>query len=793
MEPTILKPNKSAFVSFRIGALLILSLIALAVLLFVLPVLLLIGIPFFVLLNIVYYWSLSVQFKKAFYEFHGNRIVAKGGDILSNYQTELIVRNITHVTVSRPFIRHKLFGTGNVKIESAGSGNVEVFLHSIVRPLEVYASVQELMQANGFSLQKKELVQHEKPALLGVFFEVFGYLIGVIFLFVWIRFGVIVPLAESGVNPALFASFLWILVIIGAMIVLALKYLDLINRDYWIYEDAIVYDEGFLTKHDSFIPIENISDSTLTQGLFEKIFSLYDIKVSCQGSSQEIKFKNIRNGELMEKNIDSFIEKSQGFSKTVSVKQTTQPHLTGFAGAVSLPETAFTGAYQMNLKRAVAPIFLMVVAALIGSLIAGFIFEIPLPIAFGSVLIFSIVIGLIAIIVTSIIATQTNYFVNKKSIAEKFNFVIKKNVEFSNEKITGVTFKQNFIDDWLGTFSIDFWSIGSSVDISFKHLVKSDDLVQSVKEKFGVLDSQLLYETRSKFSLGAWIKAWLPLVLIGLLGLVVLLLLNLWIFAVPALVGLGLILIYLGFYYKTSKIHFYKDFVSFEKGIFFKYKYYSLYDNIKDIATTKYPLSSLGTIKFNVAGEKIVKTKNGQSISPHGFRMNYMEDISNKDELIDLIFFKRPSAQEVQKMLQDISAYSEKPILSVKPRLANSMLVTLVVLVLSMFVTIAIPVIMFLLLPAFAVIIIWVFLYVKAKTYFIQSYRVVMKSGVVYKSQKSVVYSKIDHINKSQGALNKMFHNGTVVVNTTGSSMPELVLTDMSKYAEFYEELKKHY
>ena len=82
---------------------------------------------------------------------------------------------------------------------------------------------------------------------------------------------------------------------------------------------------------------------------------------------------------------------------------------------------------------------------------------------------------------------------------------------------------------------------------------------------------------------------------------------------------------------------------------------------------------------------------------------------------------------------------------------------------------------------------------VRAKTYFIQSYRVVKKSGVIYKSQKSVVFSKIDHINKGQGALNKLFKNGSVVINTTGSSRPELVLTNLPSFAEFYEELKKHY
>jgi len=793
MEPTILKPNKSAFVSFRFGALLVISLIALAVLLFVLPVLLPIGVVLLGLANIVYYWSLSVQYKKAFYEFHGGRIVAKGGNILSNHQTELIVKNITHVTVVRPFIRHKLFGVGNVKIESAGSGNVEVFLHSINKPLELYESVRELMQANGFSLQKKELVQHEKPAKLGVIFEVLGYFIGFFFVFIWIGFMLMGIIMDLGATSMAFFLFFGPVVLVAAVLFVAFHYLDLINRDYWIYGDALVYDEGFLTKHDSFIPIENISDSTLTQGLFERIFSLYDIKVSCQGSAQEIKFKNLKNGELMEKNIDAFIEKSQGFKAAAQQKKASEPQLTGFAGAVSLPETAFTGTYKMLLKRAIAPVIVFIGFLILGGSLIGLLTPMPFLLIFGAVAGISIAGGLVWIIIATIIATQTTYFVNKKSIAEKFDFVIKKNVEFSNEKITGVSFKQNFIDDWLGTFSVDFWSIGSSVDVSFKHLVKSDELVQSLMKKFGVTGTELLYETKSRFGLGVWLKAWLPAVLLALAGIAVLWRVGLLIFAVPVLVLIGLILIYLAFYYKTSKIRFYKGFVCFEKGIFFKYKYCSLYDNIKDIATTKYPLSALGTIKFNVAGEKVIQTKNGKSIMPHGFRMNYMEDISNKDELIDLIFFKRPSVQEVQKMIQDIAAYSEEAILSVKPSLANPLVIPLVLLVPVLYATLIIPFFSFLLVLVVVAIIAWTILYTKAKTYFIQSYRVVMKSGVVYKSQKSVVFNKIDHINKSQGAINKLFKNGNVVVNTIGSSLPELVLTNTSKFSEFYEELKKHY
>ena len=62
------------------------------------------------------------------------------------------------------------------------------------------------------------------------------------------------------------------------------------------------YKEGFLSKNYSFIPIENLSDSTLTQTFIDKIFRLYDVKISCQGSKQEIHFKNMLNGQKLESN-----------------------------------------------------------------------------------------------------------------------------------------------------------------------------------------------------------------------------------------------------------------------------------------------------------------------------------------------------------------------------------------------------------------------------------------------------------------------------------------------------------
>ena len=82
---------------------------------------------------------------------------------------------------------------------------------------------------------------------------------------------------------------------------------------------------------------------------------------------------------------------------------------------------------------------------------------------------------------------------------------------------------------------------------------------------------------------------------------------------------------------------------------------------------------------------------------------------------------------------------------------------------------------------------------VKVTSFIIQPYRVTAKSGILFKKQISIVFNKVDHINLSQGALNKLFKNGTITVNTTGSSRPELTITNIPDYEEFYTVLKKHY
>ncbi len=773
-----IRPNKTAFVDYRFAVRFIYSLIFFSFLYFLINQFFSLSVLYFltvfVLLNLLSYYSLTVQYKKEKYIFLPNKIIRKGGGIFSDYEVELIVKNITHITMHLPFIKNKLFQTGEVSIESAGTGATEVFLRSLDDPKQIYDYIKKVMRNNGFKLTKANLLQQEQPSNAGVFFEVFKKFLGTIFFILIISFWFIempginlINIFNS--NTPLFFS-IGILVIIVLLFKSIFNFLDLKNRVYDIYSDTISYQEGFLSKNYSFIPLENLSDSTLTQTLVDKIFGLYDVKISCQGSKQEIHFKNIVNGPKVEENIDKLVaktkslvgtEKQQKFKKTQAKKQAAYK-----AKSLNI-DTAFTAEYRMNWERTIVP------------------FLIWLPFCF--ILFPLMLIWIIFLVVQIIRINSTKYLVKSSSMEQRYNFIFQKNTGFSNEKIMAVVFKENFIDKWFKTCSIHFWSIGSAENIKFTNIKKTSGLYKSILSKSGIKEQNILYQMDSNFKLSEMFKSTLFITTIStliLLGSLVGTIIYNLLFLLPMafiIFSYLIIAIYKFSYYHKSKLTFYKDFIYFRRGLFFVESYYTLYNNVKDITTIKYPFSKLGSIKFNVAGEHSTQGKN-QSVMSNHFKINYINDIEIKDELIDLIFYHRPDIQRIKQIEQNIQNYFQEPILLSKPDLANS-LVGLIIISLIIF-----PLVI--LLPLTIPLILW---RVKVKSYLIQPYRVIAKSGILYKKQISIVFNKIDHINQSQSMFNKMFNNGNITINTVGSSIPELVISNIHNFREFYGVLKKYY
>lgn len=802
------KPDRTSFVTYPYIIRFIYSLIFFAILAVWIPILYL--LPVFILLKIYSYISINIRFKKERYIFHANRFIRHSGSIFSDSETELIVKNITHLTMHLPWLQHKLFATGNISVQAAGSAFAEIYLNSIEDPEEFYGYIQKIMQHNGFKLSKNRLVQKEKPHTLGVLFETFKNSLWVLVFVVYIFVG----LGEIKLFSIPFIFPIITFTIILALIWLILDFLNLKNRVYSIYNDTITYSEGFLSKNYAIVPVENLADASLTQTVIDRLFGLYDIKLSCQGLGKEILFKNLVNGKLVEKNIDDLISKT---SSLISAEKAEIIKKQAYKTQPLPKDTRFTSTFRMDASRTFLPFVILFAINFLLAIVSLFLYQInqtaglimsgiTAPIGWIVTIWFFMMIG------STIKYFATKYYIKKDSMEEQYHFLSKKHVEFTNDKIMSVIFKESFIDRWFNTCSIVFWSIGSGADITFTNIKKSSGLYSLILEKFGIKKQEVLFNMDSRFSAVEMLKATFFITLFAFILVPASAIGTLYnpLFLIPILVIIFLystFIIYNGIFYRRSKMVFYKDYVYFQHGIFFKEFYYVLYDNIKDITTLKYPFSSLGSVTFNVAGVGLVKKGNDERQVPHHFKINFIPDIDTKDELIDIIFDKRPSSSQIQDMQHNIHSYSPKPMLVSKPDLANSLVSLLIASVIIFPLIIILPIttlripfaavppqfIIFPLIIILSVIITWTVLAVRMRSYMIQPYRVLSKSGILYKKQISIVFSKIDHINQYQGFFNKTFKNGSIYVNTTGSSEAELIISNIKDFKYFYELLKKHY
>ncbi len=536
-----------------------------------------------------------------------------------------------------------------------------------------------------------------------------------------------------------------------------------------------------------------MADATLTQTLIDKIFGLYDISISCQGTKQEILFKNIIDGHKFESELDALIEKTDlkdiSQKEVVSKKEMkTHERLEGF-----------TAKYKQDLKRAlVVPLGITFSFFILLSLVFAIIaFSSRLNsgnqiLIFGSVnLGISFFIFIIMVPIYLIKAIATKYELTQESVKEKFDFITSKHREFSLDKITGVVFTESIIDKIFGTASIDFWSIGSSTHITFMYVKKTDDLYNNILKITCMEDKKKIYSIHPKFSFAKMFKAGIIAYVLFFFNLIIslfLVLVNFWFVILSIFNFLILFFIYINtqMYYKDANLDFYESFVKCEKGWLIHRQSFAHYKHIQDTKTVKYPLSSFGKVVFNVSGESGQQTTGANTKYATTFSntisFEYISDIKKKHTLFDLILYDVKYAKHADQILQKINEYEEKPVMQTKPDVANAVFPAILFSILGL---IGIP-----FLP---IIIIITHVYVKSKTYYLTTYRVYLEYGIIYKRKISILFKKIDHLNTRRGFLNKLLNNGTIVVNTRGSNKPELIIENIKDYDAFFKELEKSY
>ena len=534
-------------------------------------------------------YAAMVAYRKERYEIHGDRVICHRGGIFGDETTELELRNVTHLKIMLPWLRHKFLGIGHVMVESAGSSK-PILMIALPDPKGAYELLASRLKNNGFDLTREQLLHEEKPAIEGVVLDVLSMIIGLGAFCLFALPGILVTIADLESRALTILVGVLVLISVAFFAFFAVVHaIDLRRRTYRVFNDVVVYEEGFLTRNNAMIPYENIADSSTKRTWVDRIFGMFDVQISCQGGGSEIKFRHLKRGNELSDTIDTLVSaaskkpkwKPEGLQTEVSRPSRVEPEFRHDGPVV-------TGDFHMDGARVFVPA----------------LFLLPLFPIF--------VVVMIGILIRK---SCTKYSLKNDSLKFEFSFLNSNSREFAYDKITGVVVKRNLLDRMMGTMTLKFWSIGSSQAIEFQYLKLGDIHLPSLLGQLGVPPaSEEPYAPPVRMNPADWMKARINLLFV--MGLIGSLLSLLWIAmeAWPMLIVTAIIvvtpvlldLIRAYLYYPRQHLRFYPHHVEAIQGILNISHYHACYRHIKRRKAIRYPGTGAGSLEIIVAGEQMV-------------------------------------------------------------------------------------------------------------------------------------------------------------------------------------------
>ncbi len=731
-------------------------------------------------------WGANVAYGKERYEMHADHLVRHYGGLLSDGRNELDVRNITHVRLRLPWLRHKFFDIGDVRVESAGSAQSEITFESVKEPEKLYADIQQIMRDNGYSLKRGEVLHEESPNTVGGLSEVVQTTGGGLFAMIWLGFvglgavgGIIEELGEA------FGAIIGLLGLLGGLGVVvalvagtAVRYLDVVRRTYSVYDDVVEYTEGFLTRDNAFIPYENIADASTNRSFIDQILGLYDVGVSCQGSGSEVKFRRLSNGPALQGAINDLVARARNVEKPAERKRkkpvvagrsagegaqgATEAGESGASPAhdrpsrpVVAPEEAWTADLKMNMGRAMAPTLLLLPLLPL------------LP---------------IALIGVAIQASFTRFSIGKDGASSEFNFMSTRQVQFAYDKVTGVQVTRTPFDSFFDTLTVQIWSIGSPQPLTLSNVNEAEVDLPALLKQCGIpSDDPVQGQLNQSFTPKIWLIQNLQLFFFMLLACVVLLPVGIFFWPVLVLIPVILLLPIPSFVLSKmrtdrQKVTFHEAHLEAQTGILMKNHVYARYDDIKKVETVSIPFTDQGRFRVYIAGERQVQQgQQGQTVTiPYSITGEYIEDIFTRVDAMDALLLGKIEPSQILGTHEQ----GDDVVKTTQPAVANTAVVMGVICLIVW------P--LFLWLPFR----IW---QIKKTFYDIETDRVVRRSGILFKTATSVLFERIDSLQQNQGALGKAFGNGTITLLTAGSSRPDLAIGNVPEHGEVYDTIRQHY
>ena len=765
-----LKPRRGSFLFSRLltgfGLSLLLAIITAAVC-FAFEQTPFIGAGVFILLFAFTIFAALIAYRKERYELTKSTVLCHQGGLVSDQTTEVEICKITHVAMKRPWLRHKLFGIGTIEIESAGTSK-PIVLMAIHSPEAVYERIEERMKRNGYQLEKKELLHEESPAIRGILvnsLQAIGSVLLALVLGGATITGAHQTLAEVG--------FEWILPLIAVLFTLTafgyfvIYFLDMRRRTYRVFDDTVIYEEGFLTRRNAFIPYENIADAATNRTFLDQIFNLFDVVISCQGSSTDIKFRRLKNGEQLSECIERLVSEASSKPSPAEQLATLQSHSDESEGSakknLSLvqPGREWVEDLHMHPSRVFIPLLALI----------------PL-----------FPLWIMAMIQAVIKLRSTKYAVRAHSIKHSYRFLTTNEREFAYDKITGLVIKENLLDRMLGTFTLRLWSIGSGQSLELAHVHRSLVDLDALLRQIGIpTNSQQSHHVPTRFGLWAWMRARCYrfigafVLMIGFAAAALFLEENL-LFIGAAIIPL-IILFALGhawIFYSKQQLIFLDHHVEAAQGIFNQQSYFARYHNIKQNLVTCYPGGKDGSLKIFVAGEQTLNQQSKKGIQikatvPCSFTLDFLPNAMKQGQLLDDILGGRvevtPECQPAEPM---------KTITESSRGQGNAITSLLFLSIVALPLVVLLPITLSL-----------TILSTKKWRYRVEEKRIVNSWGLLFKRRASILLDRVDSLEQKQKLFNKVFKNGTISIMTAGSSRPDLVMPAVKSYQTLYQAIRE--
>lgn len=729
------------------------------------------GLALGVIFFILFIYLSVVAYRKERYRLAQHHILLHRGTLFSDQLTEVDICNITHVSMRLPWLRHKFFNIGTIKIYSAGTKHPITF-RSIRETSRIFEQIHERMQRNGYQIEQKELLHEESPPIIGALRHVAQILVSIVGLLFFILpaliglYDFMVELSLQWLLIALAGGFILYLI---AQCFIIMK--GVLKRKYCVYDDVVTYEEGFLTKVHAFIPYENISDVSVKRTFVDQLLNLYEVVISCQGSAKEIKFQFLKHGVQLSQSVQTLIAEANlkpSPTGQMQVPDSASSFTTRKEPELPSQENAWIADLKMHGPRFFLPLLILI----------------PL-----------FPVWIILMVRALIIYSSTTYGVRPAFLAHSFRFLNVVEREFAYDKITGLIIKENLFDRLFGTFTLRFWSIGSNESLELAYLKRKDVDLDALLRQIGIpTEYQHIHTVPTKFSLLSWLRAnvgsWIAaIILIGTSVALDVYFSEDFIYSIATIVAASIITIallgyiYSWLFYSRQELNLHDHHIKVSQGVIARRTYYARYKNVKKTLTTIYPGGTQGSLKIFIAGEQAIAAlkveKNQQQqravTKPCSFSLGFIPDAIDKSQLLDDVLAGRLEVGDQVHTPEPLAFVDES-----KRGTCNA-LIRLILL----------SILLFPLLPFLLITIPLTIISTKRWRYRLEAGRIVSSWGLIFKKRESILLDRVDSQEQKQGFIGKLFKNGTLNIMTAGSSNPDLIIKDTPSYQTISKEIKK--